>query len=287
MTNESLRDIVLAKAEQMYDTARPGFVHARREPHTREGWTRLTFPSGVVCTTNSSPIETELIYNEVFVSKDYFGPTVRITDHSTIIDVGANVGMFTIYLLTHFKDPCIHAIEPVPETFEVLEENMAQFGDRRVHLYKTAVGDEPDSTIDILVFPMMAGNSTSYPEIKDPQRQAIATIFTPEERAYIYAQKRITVPSTTLSTIIDQESITTVDLLKIDTEGAETCILRGIQTNHWPKIRQVAIEVHNEVKTLPSIVNILSTNGFKATIHEATRDPFGTVVISASRSSTT
>lgn len=283
MDNQQFRELVTAKADQMYDHSRPGFVHALREPHHRKGWTLLTFPSDFQCATNSSPIETELIYNEVFGSKDYFRGAVRLSDGDTIVDVGANVGVFTLYLTRSLKNPTIHAIEPVPDTYQVLEENIARFSHSDVRLYNVALGATANSTAEIVVFPNMTGNSTSHPEMKDLQRQTLAAVFADDELEYIYAQQRVVVPSTTLSTIISESQIETIDLLKIDTEGAEVDVLRGIDLPDWDRIKQLAIEVHNESITLPMVAEILAAHGLTANTHDSTRDPFGTVVVSAVR----
>lgn len=284
MMNDPQFEITLtAKADEMYDKNRPGFVHAHREPHPRPGWVRLAFPSGLICTTNSSPIESELAYNEVFETKDYLSSQIRIHDNDTILDIGANIGMFSMYLLRNYTKPIIHAVEPVPDTFEVLQENTSQFPREQVHLHNIAIGSGAHSSVQIVAFPHMTGNSTSYPQTKEAQRRILATVFTEKELAYVYTEKRITVPCTTLSTLIEVNHIHAVDLLKIDTEGAEMDILKGVKARHWPMIRQVAMEVHNEAVTLPTITAILTSHGLHPSVHETTRDPFGTVVISAKR----
>ena len=36
-----------------------------------------------------------------------------------------------------------------------------------------------------------------------------------------------------------------IDLLKIDVEGAELSVLRGVRREHWPRVRAVVAEVHD------------------------------------------
>ena len=45
---------------------------------------------------------------------------------------------------------------------------------------------------------------------------------------------------TTVSALISEHSLERVDLLKIDVEGAELDVLRGIDQKDWPTIRQVS-----------------------------------------------
>ena len=43
----------------------------------------------------------------------------------------------------------------------------------------------------------------------------------------------------TLSEVMAQQCLERVDLLKIDVEGAELDVLRGVQPADWPRIQQV------------------------------------------------
>ena len=46
-----------------------------------------------------------------------------------------------------------------------------------------------------------------------------------------------------------------VDLLKVDVERAEKEVLEGILPSDWPKIRQVAMEVHDVDGGLQTVVS--------------------------------
>jgi hypothetical protein len=142
---------VWLKAEAMYDSSRPGFVHASRKPEQRQGWTELTFPSGLICTTNSSPIETELMYNEIFEGREYLRSGIKLGDHDTIIDVGANIGMFTMYLLTNLESPNVYAFEPVPDTFEALRRNKERYPRANVHIYAGEEITVPSTTLSCFI----------------------------------------------------------------------------------------------------------------------------------------
>jgi FkbM family methyltransferase len=274
---------VWLKAEAMYDSSRPGFVHASRKPEKRQGWTELTFPSGLICTTNSSPIETELMYNEIFEGREYLRSGIKLGDHDTIIDVGANIGMFTMYLLTNLESPNVYAFEPVPDTFEALRRNIERYPRANVHIYNTGLGASVDSSMAMTFFPNMTGNSTAYPDTKAAQREILSKAFTSEELLLIYTGEEITVPITTLSSFIRKNALDRIDLLKIDTEGCEVDILNSIEADHWPLIQQLAMEVHDEKNLLSTVIKIVTANGMKATVDAASRDPMGIVVMTAIR----
>lgn len=52
-----------------------------------------------------------------------------------------------------------------------------------------------------------------------------------------------------------------VDLLKIDVERAELAVLRGVQPEDWPRIRQVSMEVHDVDGQLQRVLDVLQTQG--------------------------
>jgi hypothetical protein len=43
---------------------------------------------------------------------------------------------------------------------------------------------------------------------------------------------------------MQEHGVDRIDLLKIDAEGAEWEVLQGIEETDWPRIRQLALEVH-------------------------------------------
>jgi len=67
----------------------------------------------------------------------------------------------------------------------------------------------------------------------------------------------------TLSEIIEQEALDRIDLVKIDVEGAEHEVLKGIRPQHWPRIRQMAIELHDVDGRLAQVRALLEERGFE------------------------
>jgi FkbM family methyltransferase len=79
--------------------------------------------------------------------------------------------------------------------------------------------------------------------------------------------KRADCELTTVSAAMREHGIECVDLLKIDAEGAEWAILQGIETDDWPRIRQLTVDVH-VTEFVDRIQALLEEKGYKVTVDE-------------------
>ncbi|MEJ2459865.1 MAG: amino acid adenylation domain-containing protein, partial [Novosphingobium sp.] len=69
--------------------------------------------------------ETDYLYQEIFVDHAYGVCDIRLPDDAVVFDVGANIGMFSIYVAQRCARPTIHAFEPIPTIHAALEANLA------------------------------------------------------------------------------------------------------------------------------------------------------------------
>lgn len=68
----------------------------------------------------------------------------------------------------------------------------------------------------------------------------------PRMRAHLEAGKEaIEVRVTTIPLLLQSEGLRRVDLLKVDVEGHEEAVLRGMDAAAWACVRQLAAEVHD------------------------------------------
>lgn len=86
----------------------------------------------------------ELISEQIKIHKTFF--EIHLLSHlldtypqqSCIIDIGAHIGNHTVFFAEFFKPEKIHAFEPHPMNFHLLEKNTAKYP--QVERYKTALG---------------------------------------------------------------------------------------------------------------------------------------------------
>jgi FkbM family methyltransferase len=84
-----------------------------------------TLPNGLVLEAPSAA-EAKVIYRELFEACPYLRNGVTVRPGDTILDIGANVGGFSVLLAGRYRDLRIVAFEPIPETFAILERNASR-----------------------------------------------------------------------------------------------------------------------------------------------------------------
>jgi FkbM family methyltransferase len=147
--------------------------------------------------------------NEIFCRLDY-----RIdTAPKVIVDIGSNVGLSALYFLTRNAQSRCYLFEPVPDNVRRLEPNLAPFRDRYT-LETNAVADA-DATVEFGVEP-----TGQYGGIGVRTGRSI--------------QVRCRSINAVLEDVLRRES--RIDLVKIDTEGAEQRTILAVEPRHLDRI---------------------------------------------------
>lgn len=157
------------------------------------------------------------VIEEVFVRGEYAvdaaGPT------GTIVDLGGNLGASAVYFAMRWPESQIHVMEPDPRVLSKLRHNVASFANVRVHPW-AATGVDEEVTLRLApeswASSLLSGRPSADPEVA--------------------------VPGLRLSTMFERLSISEVDLLKFDIEGAELEVLAD--TDALSGVRQMVGEVH-------------------------------------------
>lgn len=147
--------------------------------------------------------------------------------NSVAIDVGANIGAFTLLFASMIRT--VHAFEPIPETFCRLKKNLGYNGLlEHAHLNCLAIGKEQG----VVRF-------TVQDDAPATNRMALSTGRAPGNQAYT----RI-IAAMSLDQYCEEQGIEQIALLKIDVEGMEPFVLAGARSLfEQRKIAAVLIEI--------------------------------------------
>lgn len=148
-----------------------------------------------------------------------------LPNDSVIIDAGANVGLFTIYMLP--KIGTAHLIEPTRSHVEVLNDTFKYLP---FHIHELALTNF-NGTCELKE---NADNSTM---------NEIGVIVNP---VFSNKQNKVIVNCSTLYTFMDRCKLNKVDLLKLDIEGAEQQVIMEDESSAAALKRcgVVYVEVH-------------------------------------------
>jgi len=164
----------------------------------------------------------------ILFTPQYFDPRERdllqsrITEDFIFIDIGANIGGYTLFVAAHAGPRArILAIEPQPEIFERLVYNIRQNRFANMKALDCAVADV-DGEITLFVH----GGNRGETSMRIINSDAV--------------NARMRVPSKSLKTIVLQENFTRIDAIKLDVGGAEDVILEPFLQEMapalWPKL---------------------------------------------------
>jgi FkbM family methyltransferase len=208
-----------------------------------------------ICRQNALKLDYELnregmdILDEVFVQRtyaDYF-PFYRC---NTILDIGGHFGYFAIFAANNSAHGSrIVTVEPSSRNLAVLRTNIAAAGLSQITPVHGAVADEA-GTLDLHV--SKAHNCSLYAEHTQSLAPGAAT-----------TTERVTVH--TLADVMAQHSLSNVDVMKLDCEGAEYPIIANTPRDVLARIGVIMMEFHDTKdpeRTGLTIKNQLESKGF-------------------------
>jgi 31-O-methyltransferase len=196
------------------------FWHDRPIPllRPRQGYHSLHFP------LQSRPL---VLMNEVWWQDDYELKKIGLLPDDVVVDIGANVGVFSWNVLTRFPGTIVHAIEPHPINFEFLCKNLSRFPATRC--WNLAISGQ-EGLMDVF-----------SPEWLDGVR--LASIDSPlaQNPRWQHQGKVAVLP---LSNFFKKAGIKHVALLKVDIEGAEVDLIPDFENGLLDIINRVVMECH-------------------------------------------
>ena len=220
---------------------RPGLLAAS----LRGGWRRALLEH---C-GRLNPVAADLItpyeagfFGQVFLFDEYEVGRLRLPPAPVVLDVGANVGFFSWRVRVVRPDASVLAFEPQSDNHARLVRMFEAVGIRG-EACRQACGAEPGSAT------LYLRNSVTHSLQEDWHTDLDA------------GAGREEVPVTTLDAECARRGIAAVDLLKIDTEGAETLVLSGAK-QILRQTRYVVLEYHSPARR-EECLRILGAAGFR------------------------
>jgi FkbM family methyltransferase len=172
------------------------------------------------------------------------------TEFPLIIDGGANNGSTTAFFLKQYKNPTIHAFEPIPELAKAI--NDTYLSNERVIVHNKALGSENKRVLFNVV-----NNIVS------------SSILTPTDINRVYHGSKIDISRTIEvdQVRLDEVLSKDIDILKIDLQGYELEALKGCE-RLFSRIKAITTEIefvslYEEQPLFSDIDIFLRGKGFK------------------------
>ncbi|MDI6755781.1 MAG: FkbM family methyltransferase [Thermodesulfobacteriota bacterium] len=183
-------------------------------------------------------------FKEIFMEECYMhGLPHKIRAFPVFIDIGANAGYFSLYAASRFANAKIIAYEPIPSNFEQLRRNLNLNKNSKIVAFQKAVAGYSGEAV--MAFDG-TDNFSTFAHIVD-------------ESNLNDKNNSIKVQCVTIKNIFDDNKLDSCDFLKMDCEGAENEIIFNCPVEYLSRIKQFAIEVHGDAKSLKKY---LHDNGF-------------------------
>lgn len=227
--------------------------------------------------------ETKHFYEDIFDHRTYARNGIVIGDGATVLDVGGNIGLFSLFAHYEAEGVRVFTFEPSIELFGLLEQNLKEHG-VNAKPFNIGVSDRGD-TADLTFYPRSSGMSSFMPdeaEEKANLRAIISNQSRIEDGGEAEELRRhadelmdvrfhaVTYPVDLrpLSAIIREQKIERVDLVKVDVQKSEEKVIDGIADEDWPKFRQFVMEVHDGDGRIERLTRGLRSRGFSVTVEQ-------------------
>lgn len=215
--------------------------------------------------------EARLLYEDLFRDRSYLQFGLTLNPSSTVVDVGANIGLFTLFAHLEAPNSKIYSIEPIPDLFEVLKANIALHNVDAVPI-GCGLSDRLGSST-FVYYPENSALSGQYGDSRAERilaKRILLNKAAPEVPTSMidhlldskFDQSTFECKLTTLSALIQEFDITKIDFLKIDVEKAEMEVLHGIAEPHWGMVKRIAVEVHDIHGRVEETVRLLRGHDF-------------------------
>ncbi|KPI84425.1 31-O-demethyl-FK506 methyltransferase [Leptomonas seymouri] len=268
---------------------------------------------------------TAVVAREIFDTEVYThnGVHVPTTGSPVVLDIGCNIGLFSMFVMERNPDAVVVAAEPIPFLHALAVHNTTRYH-QRVWVEQVGVAASEQSEVDFVVDPRItAGASMFEADIIRPWKSTsvcvqLSIVLGDNVRAkslpaapflWVSALLRVPVLQWLVLTALlpflvlfvwflllapSQKATVRcacvplgrlllcsaarmpdavmrhrvlngpIALMKVDVEGAEWEVLRGITDAEWQRVEQIVVEVHDVEDRVCGVEKLLQHQGFKS-----------------------
>jgi len=183
-----------------------------------------------------------LVIWEVNLLRQYDRKGFEIKETDTIVDIGAHIGIFSVWAAKFAKKGKVYSFEPFQENFQLLKHNIELNNIKNIETFNLAIAKK-EGKMNLFISTNTGGHS----------------IYNLPGHT-----KEIGIQTITLDKIIDQKNIKNIDFLKMDCEGAEYDILFNCKDKTLSTIKKISMEYHNidEKFNIKALKNFLESKNF-------------------------
>ncbi len=227
--------------------------------------------------------ETDYLYKEIFEDNCYLKHGICLRDGATVVDVGANIGLFSLFVLDRCRNAKIYAYEPAPAAYELLRANLGAYSSSALACNFGVSNREGTATFTFYQHSsVFSGFYSDEAEDREAIRAVVRNTLIAEKVADESLDEHVNELTAdrlhssrhecrlkSVSDIMRENHIDKIDLLKIDAEKSELDILAGIADCDWPKIDQIVMEVHDPTRELArKIHELLIGRGYQCALEQ-------------------
>jgi len=193
-----------------------------------QAFTTINLRNGLKVKLRSRTTDIQAFAN-VWLAEEYKQKGFEIQKDDIIIDIGAHIGLFALYVSQFCSKGKIFCFEPVSENFQLLLENIQINDLKNVNAFNLAV---LESEKDVKIH------------------------LNEDKSAHSFYETNLNfenVKSISLKKILDSNDISICNLLKLDCEGSEYKILEALPDQYFNNIEKICLEYHIFDKNLTDL----------------------------------
>ena len=220
--------------------------------------------------------ETQTLYREVFEEEVYVRHGIELPDDAVVIDAGANIGLFTLFVLDRCRRARVYSFEPIPVTCEVLRANLEAYGGGAAKAYGCGLS-RSNGAAEFTFYPRSSATSGMYADAQHEEEVSRSYLANQSEQLQAHAEELMAgryqgekqvCRLRTLAEVIAEEGLERIDVLKIDVEKSELDVLAGMGDSDWEKVGQIVLEVHDLEGRLEQMGQLLKGRGYEVTVEQ-------------------